>query len=110
TALPQGNPSVVVLKVDHPDLDHVLGRGRTVFKIDPGGKHVAAAGVELELVVVAEPVMSGAVGDAAGRREGTGRGSLLAAAARRGDEAGDNQGRSQRKRGFEIAEFGSQAG
>jgi hypothetical protein len=59
------DPLVVVLEIDHADLGDVVGGDRAVLEIDGEPEHPAVAGAELQLVVVAEPVEVGAVGQRA---------------------------------------------
>ena len=56
-ALAQLDPAVAVGQIDHADLDHVVGLRRAVLEVDLHAQHVAAGRIELELVVVAEPVV-----------------------------------------------------
>ena len=64
----QRSPSAVSTM---PTLDHVVGARRAVLEIDLHAEHVAAVRVELELVVVAEPVELRALRNGAGRGQAT---------------------------------------
>ena len=55
-ALAQLDPAVAVVQVDHADLDHVVRARRAMLEVDLHAEDVAAGRVELQLVVVAEPV------------------------------------------------------
>ena len=68
-ALAQGNPLVVVLEVDHADLNHIIPGGGAPFKAGSIAQHKAIVGGELKLVVVSEPMKPRAFGDDAGRWE-----------------------------------------
>ena len=67
-ALAQLDPAVVVLQIDHADLDHVVGSGRAVLEVHLHAQDVAAGRIELQLVVVAEPVVLRSGGDCADGR------------------------------------------
>ena len=56
-------PAIPILQIDHSDRDVVVGRGRSMLEVDFHAEHVTAAGVELELVVVGEPVVPRASGE-----------------------------------------------
>jgi hypothetical protein len=66
-ALAQRDPAVAVLEVDQADFDHVVGTGIPVLELDLHAQDVAPRRVELELVVIAEPVELRAAGDGADR-------------------------------------------
>jgi hypothetical protein len=57
------NPAVIVPEIDHAHSDAIGGGGRAVFEIDLVAEAEADGGIELQLVVVAEPVMPGSTGD-----------------------------------------------
>ena len=56
-------PGVAILQVDHADADLVAGPRRAMLEVDRHGQHVARGRIELQLVVVPEPVVTGAPGD-----------------------------------------------
>lgn len=71
------DPFVVVLEIDHADLDDVVGFGGAVLEVDLIGQDVAVVGGELQFVVVPEPVEAGLAGDLAdGGERGGGVGVL----------------------------------
>jgi hypothetical protein len=67
--LAQLDPAVGVGQIHHADLDPIVGRGRAMFEIDLHPQHVTAGWVELELVVITEPVKLRPVGNLTHRRE-----------------------------------------
>src|SRR5262249_58256876 len=78
-------PAVLVLQVDQADADHVLGPGRAVLEVDLYPRDVAPRLVELQLVVVAEPVVLRPARDGAyGRQVGSLRPLAPAPLAQRG--------------------------
>ena len=68
-AFSQVDPAVVVGEIDHADADHVIGPRRAMLEIHFHAEHVPVRRVELQLVVVAEPVKFRAAGDGAHRRQ-----------------------------------------
>ena len=63
--LAQLNPAVAVGKINHTDADQIFCVRRAIFEIDLHAEYVAAGGVELQLVIVTEPVMLGPGSDGA---------------------------------------------
>jgi len=59
-ALSQLDPAVSVLQVDHSDSDNVLRHRRAVLELHLHAQRIPSRRIELQLVVVAEPVMLGA--------------------------------------------------
>lgn len=67
--LPQPNPTIVIVEVNHPDLDHTVGSGRTVLETHFHPEHVAAGRIKLMLAVVTESVMLRSLDDRPHRRQ-----------------------------------------
>ena len=65
-------PAIVGAEVDESDLDLVIRPWRSVFKTDSHAEHAAPGRVELEFVVVAEPVVSRTARQLAAWRPGAG--------------------------------------
>lgn len=55
-ALAQFCPLVALFQIDHPDLDNIIGFGAAMFEIDLHPERIPAGRVELQFVVIAEPV------------------------------------------------------
>ena len=68
-AFSQIDPAVIVGEIDHADADHVIGPRRAMLEIHFHAEYVPVRRVELQLVVVAEPVKFRAAGDGAHRRQ-----------------------------------------
>jgi len=49
-------PAVALLQVHHSDLDNIVSLGAAVLETHLHPQHVATSGIELQLVVVAEPM------------------------------------------------------
>ena len=66
-AVAELDPAVPVFQIHHSNPDNVVGFGAAVLEIDLHPENIAAGGIELEFVVVAEPVEFWPVGDRADR-------------------------------------------
>jgi hypothetical protein len=55
-ALAEFSPPVAVFQIYHPDFDDIAGFGAAMFEIDLHPECIPAGRVELQLVIVAEPV------------------------------------------------------
>ncbi len=62
------NPPVVITCIDHSDSDDIAASRRAMLERDLHPEHVPRARVELQLVVVAEPVVFGSAREGANRR------------------------------------------
>ena len=67
--LAQLDPPVAVGQIDHADLHGLVGLGQAVLEVDLHAQQIPAAGVQLVLVVVAEPVELRPARDGAHRRQ-----------------------------------------
>ena len=67
--LAQVDPAVAVLGIDHADAQRVGGGGQAVLEAAFDTKGVAAGRIELQLIVVAEPVELRSLGDGADGRQ-----------------------------------------
>jgi len=63
SCISQPDPTVIVLKVNHPYFDAIFGSWRSAFESNPHAQHISIMGIELQLVVIPEPVVSRSAGD-----------------------------------------------
>ena len=56
TAASQFDPAIFILKVDHADLNGVVRPWAAMFEVDLISEHEAACRIELQLVVIGEPM------------------------------------------------------
>ena len=69
-ALSELDPVVLVVRVHHANLDYVISNGTAMLESDLVAENEAAGLVELELVVVAEPMVFGPASDRSDGRVG----------------------------------------
>ena len=63
TALAQLSPGLAAVQIHHPDLDDIVGPRAAMLEIHLHPEHISAGRIELELVVVAEPMEFRPAGD-----------------------------------------------
>jgi len=68
-ALAEFSPPVAVFQIDHPDFDDIVGFWAEMLEVDLHPEHVPAGRVELQFVVVAEPVEFRPLCDSPDRRQ-----------------------------------------